>query len=138
MNILLTYLLILAAPFIDNNPKLTVEINNINKIKGSVKVAVFNTDKNFLEKDSAIRNYSLNVDSSSKKIVIDDLPKGVYAIAIYHDVNSDDVCNLNFIGIPKEPYGFSNNFRPKFSAPKFADCKISLVKNQTIKINLVD
>lgn len=138
MNILLTYLLILATPFIDNNPKLTVEINNINKIKGSVKVAVFNTDKNFLEKDSAIRNYSLNVDSSSKKIVIDDLPKGVYAIAIYHDVNSDDVCNLNFIGIPKEPYGFSNNFRPKFSAPKFADCKISLVKNQTIKINLVD
>ncbi len=138
MNIILTYLLILATPFIDNNPKLTVEINNINKIKGSVKVAVFNTDKNFLEKDSAIRNYSLNVDSSSKKIVIDDLPKGVYAIAIYHDVNSDDVCNLNFIGIPKEPYGFSNNFRPKFSAPKFADCKISLVKNQTIKINLVD
>ena len=138
MNILLTYLLILATPFIDNNPKLTVEINNINKIKGSVKVAVFNTDKNFLEKDSAIRNYSLNVDSSSKKIVIDDLPKGVYAIAIYHDVNSDDVCNLNFIGIPKEPYGFSNNFRPKFSAPKFADCKISLVKNQTINIKLVD
>ena len=138
MNILLTYLLILATPFIDNNPKLTVEINNINKIKGSVKVAVFNTDKNFLEKDSAIRNYSLNVDSSSKKIVIEDLPKGVYAIAIYHDVNSDDVCNLNFIGIPKEPYGFSNNFRPKFSAPKFADCKISLVKNQTINIKLVD
>ncbi len=138
MNILLTYLLLLATPFINNNPKLTVEINNINKIKGSVKVAVFNTDKNFLEKDSAIRNYSLNVDSSSKKIVIEDLPKGVYAIAIYHDVNSDDVCNLNFIGIPKEPYGFSNNFRPKFSAPKFADCKISLVKNQTININLVD
>lgn len=138
MNLIVTYFLLLLAPLVNNNPKLTVEINNINTMKGAVKVAVFNTDKNFLGKDSAIRNYSLNVDATTKKIVIDDLPKGDYAIAIYHDVNSDDECNLNFIGIPKEPYGFSNNFKPRFSAPKFADCKISLVKNQTVKIALIN
>lgn len=137
--LLLTYLLLLTTSFTtSDNPILTVEISNINKIQGAVKVAVFNTDKNFLAKDSAIRNYSIAVKSASKEIVISDLPKGDYAIAIYHDVNSDDVCNLNFIGIPKEPYGFSNNFRPRFAAPKFSDCKISLIKNQTVHIKMVN
>lgn len=137
--LLLTYLLLLTTSFTtSDNPILTVEISNINKIQGAVKVAVFNTDKNFLAKDSAIRNYSIAVKSAFKEIVISDLPKGDYAIAIYHDVNSDDVCNLNFIGIPKEPYGFSNNFRPRFAAPKFSDCKISLIKNQTVHIKMVN
>lgn len=138
MNLIVTYLLLLLAPLVNPNPKLTVEINNISTMQGSVKVAVFNTHKNFLGKDSAIRNYSLVADGESKKMVIDDLPQGEYAIAIYHDINSDDECNLNFIGIPKEPYGFSNNFKPRFSAPKFSDCKISLVKNQTVKIALIN
>ncbi|MEO5910876.1 MAG: DUF2141 domain-containing protein, partial [Pelobium sp.] len=69
---------------------------------------------------------------------IKDLKKGDYAVALYHDLNSDKICNLSFLGIPKEMYGFSNNVKPKLSAPAFSDCKFSVNSNSTISINLIN
>ena len=121
-----------------NNPKLTIKISNIEKIKGEIKVGVFNTDTNFLKEGHAIKNYSIKVENSTAVLTITDLPKGEYAITIYHDQNSDNECNRNFIGIPKEPYGFSNNVKPKMSAPKYEDCKFTFLENKTLLINLMN
>lgn len=121
-----------------NNPKLTIKISNIEKIKGEIKVGVFNTDTNFLKEGHAIKNYSIKVENSTAVLTITDLPKGEYAITIYHDQNSDNECNRNFIGIPKEPYGFSNNVKPKMSAPKYEDCKFTFLENKTLLINLIN
>ncbi|NLZ95638.1 MAG: DUF2141 domain-containing protein, partial [Bacteroidales bacterium] len=60
-----------------------------------------------------------------------------YAFSIYHDINSDKECNLSFFGIPKEPYGFSKNYRPILSKPSFHDCKINLYQDMTIVIDLI-
>ncbi len=137
MNILLIYFMLLLAPFTNEKPQLTIQIQNIKVMKGSIKVGVFNSDKDFLGDKSAIRNYSIDVKSATATLVIDDLPKGNYAVSMYHDENSDNICNRTFIGIPSEPYGFSNNFKPKFSAPKFDDCKFTLNKSQTLNIKLI-
>ena len=119
MNTLFLYMLLLLVPTTKEKPQLTIQIQNIKVIKGAIKIGIFNTNKDFLGDNSAIRNYSIDVKSNSAKIVIDDLPTGDYAVSMYQDVNSDNICNRNFMGIPKEPYGFSNNFKPKFSAPKY-------------------
>lgn len=50
------------------------------------------------------------------------LPPGRYALALYHDMNDNWKLDKNFVGYPKEPYGFSNNYRPVFSGPDFEDC----------------
>ena len=44
--------------------------------------------------------------------------------------------NRKFIGIPKEPYGFSNNVRPKLSKPTFEACKFHLEDNLVMQITL--
>lgn len=137
MNTLFLYMLLLLVPTTKEKPQLTIQIQNIKVIKGAIKIGIFNTNKDFLGDNSAIRNYSIDVKSNSAKIVIDDLPTGDYAVSMYQDVNSDNICNRNFMGIPKEPYGFSNNFKPKFSAPKFEDCKFSLNKDQILTIKLI-
>jgi uncharacterized protein (DUF2141 family) len=49
------------------------------------------------------------------------LPAGEYALSIFQDVNDDGKLERNFIGIPKEPAGLSNNLRPKFGPPKYKD-----------------
>jgi uncharacterized protein (DUF2141 family) len=42
-------------------------------------------------------------------------------------------------GAPKEPFAFSNNVVPRFSAPKFEECKFDFSKDgQVISINLLD
>lgn len=49
------------------------------------------------------------------------LPAGEYALSIFQDVNDDGKLETNFIGLPKEPAGLSNNLRPKFGPPKWKD-----------------
>jgi outer membrane protein len=44
---------------------------------------------------------------------IEEVPPGEYALLAYYDGNRNGRIDKNFIGIPKEPLGFSNNYRPK-------------------------
>jgi uncharacterized protein (DUF2141 family) len=44
---------------------------------------------------------------------------GTYAIAVYHDENSNGKLDSNFIGIPREGVGFSNNAKGHMGPPKF-------------------
>ena len=63
---------------------------------------------------------------------------GEYAIAVYHDENNNGHMDKRMFGIPKEPYGFSNNYRPLMSAPTFNDCKFAIgevEKEISIKLN---
>lgn len=138
MKILLLFVGLFTSLFSTENPKLTIKISNIEKVKGEIKIGVFNTHTNFLKEGSAIKNYTLKVEKNTAVIIITDLPKGEYAISMYHDENSDNECNRNFIGIPKEAYGFSNNIRPRMSAPKYDDCKFLFSENKILNIKLIN
>ncbi len=50
------------------------------------------------------------------------LPPGRYAAVCYHDENSNGKFDRSIIGMPKEGYCFSKNFKPTLAAPKFEDC----------------
>ncbi|WP_323027039.1 DUF2141 domain-containing protein [Gelidibacter japonicus] len=136
MNILILYLFFLTSFFGNVNPQLTIHVQNIKSLKGEIIIGVFNTDKDFLKDGVAIKNYTIAIDETTETIVINDLPKGEYAVSLYHDENSDNECNRNFLGIPKEAYGFSNNVKPKFSAPSYKDCKFLLLDNKVLDIVL--
>ena len=117
---------------------LKITVTNVKSQKGIVEIGLFNDQKSFLIKGKEYKTSSKVVTDDSVVFILTDLPKADYAVSIYHDVNSDKECNMNFLGIPKEPYGFSQNFKPKFSKPTFDDCKIELKQNQSIVIKLLD
>ncbi len=59
------------------------------------------------------------------------------AIALLQDLNNNGKLDTNLLGIPKEPYAFSNNIKPVFSAPKFQQYSFEFAKeNQLISISL--
>ncbi|TDU40495.1 uncharacterized protein (DUF2141 family) [Gelidibacter sediminis] len=138
MNIIILSIALFLGMTTSEHPKLILNITNIESVKGNLVVGVFNTEENFLENGSAIKTYTYKVDKTSKQIVISDLPKGEYAISLFHDENSDAECNRNFLGIPKEGYGFSNNVKPKFSAPTYNDCKFTLSQDTTLTIKMLN
>jgi uncharacterized protein (DUF2141 family) len=68
-----------------------------------------------------------------------DIPAGEYALAIYQDSNGNKKLDTNLVGYPKEPFGFSQNIKPKFSAPAYEECKIAFNANiTTFSIKLID
>lgn len=117
---------------------LKITITNIKAQTGSIQLGVFADSKSFLKKGKEIKGFTKTVDGESMVFIIKDLPKGDYAISLFHDVNGDKKCNLNFLGIPVEPYAFSKNYRPKVSKPSFEDCKISVTANTSTTIKLID
>jgi len=65
-----------------------------------------------------------------------DIPAGTYAIAVFHDTNSNTKLDKNFFGIPKEGYAFSNNVFGTFGPPDFDDASFELDGNKTVKIKM--
>lgn len=117
---------------------LKISVTNIHTLKGSIEMGVFNNSQSFLHKGKEYKTYSQKVTNDTMVFLLNGFKKDNYAISIYHDVNSDDECNLSFWGIPVEPYGFSRNFKPKLSKPSFNDCKINASQDMPLFIGLID
>lgn len=115
---------------------LTVNVANLVPGKGTVEFGVFNKSEGFLKPGKQIAQKSVKVNGSALSYTFN-LPKGDYAIAVYQDENSNRKCDTNMIGIPTEGFGFSNNFKPKLSAPNFSQTKLSVTGNKSITINLI-
>ena len=75
------------------------------------------------------RRVSLPVKASKMDVTFKDIPYGEYAIAIMHDMDKDFKMDTNFIGIPDEDLGVSNNVKggplggPKWKSAKFTHNK---------------
>lgn len=128
----------LGPPAETETADLKIVVTNINAKQGTIELGVFNKPKTFLKKGKEYKTYSQKVTNDTVVFVLKGLKKDHYAISLYHDVNSDNECNLNFLGIPVEPYGFSRNFKPKLSKPSFNDCKIDVNQDIAIAIKLLD
>ena len=102
---------------------LTLTFSNLVKAKGPVIVGVYAPKNKFPDPKDQLKEYKFKVDSDSFSVHIGDLPFGEYALAIYQDVNSNGKIDKNLIGIPTEPYAFSNNFKPTVKAPAFKNCR---------------
>lgn len=116
--------------------KLTLHITNIKDVCGRIQVGIYDNKNDFPKEGKEFRRYFIKVDGNEVKYTVEDMPAGEYAIAIYHDANSDGQCNSNFIGVPTECYGFSNNVKPFLSAPSFNATKFSLTKDRLLTIKL--
>ena len=89
---------------------LTINVLGIKKIKGSFFIAVFNNIEDYdMGSSRAIRKIKVPVKGKTQTLKINDLEYGAYGVQMYQDINENEVLDKNFLGIPKEPYGFSNN-----------------------------
>lgn len=98
--------------------ELTIQIEGIATPQGAIMLGLF--DEASYEGDSSIRGTSLDVAGTVVAVTFDDLGPGEYAIKLYHDVNGDGELNTNALGIPNEPYAFSNNARGRFGPAKWS------------------
>jgi uncharacterized protein (DUF2141 family) len=71
------------------------------------------------------------------RLVFKGLAAGQYAATAFHDLDSNGKLNANLMGLPTEPYGFSNNARGNFGPPAFKDAVITLGEQDlTIEISV--
>jgi uncharacterized protein (DUF2141 family) len=118
----MTFILIVGLLFSTFQSEFSLELNNIQEAKGSIYIAVYNQPDDFLKQDRIFRHKIMPVSQAgTMRVSMGDLPPGAYAVSCFHDVNGNGKLDTDWVGIPVEPYCFSNNARPKFRAPKWTE-----------------
>lgn len=108
----------------------------LEETRGEVLVSIFSDEEGW-EANEPVRAITRPADSARIDITVDDLPPGTYAIKAFHDANGNGELDTNLIGIPTEPYGFSNGQAGRFGPPSFEAASFSLdgVGHQDIGLN---
>ena len=118
-----------------NTASIRVGVSQISQIKGTVKWALYDNEKAYEQRTPAVKSGSISVSGESLTWEVTGLASGPYALAIYHDVNNNGVLDLNFLGVPKEPYAFSGTSSSKWLPPSFDKAAVQVAKNTLIKIS---
>lgn len=113
-------------------------IDNLQTRHGNIHIAVYDTEEKFVK---SLTPFRLKVHETPAEghllLQLDSLPYGRYALAVYHDENGNGGLDKNLLGIPKEPYGFSNNPRAKWSAPTYEETSFELgAERLTLAVSL--
>lgn len=103
---------------------------------GDVKVGLFNSAESFAGKTKdKFAGAIIKIQNKKVKHVFPNVPYGEYAIKLFHDEDGDDEIDTNFLGIPTESYGFSNNAKALFGPPTFERAKF-IVSSDTVKVEI--
>ena len=114
--------------------EIRILVSNIEEKKGTIHYGVYNNPKLFPDESGKILGGFEEVSKVIEDgLLIDDLEESNYAIAIFHDKNSNDKFDT-FFSIPKEKFGFSNNARVFLGPPKFEDASIFVGQNSIVEI----
>ena len=116
---------------------LTMTVTGFENLEGQLLAAIFDSEDGF-ENDIAFVPFEVIINSEVMTLTTDSLPVGIYGAAFIHDEDMNGELNTNFIGIPNESFGFSNNPSIGFSAPGWDDIQFQVTGDTAIDIELID
>jgi uncharacterized protein (DUF2141 family) len=104
-------------------PGIHIKVLNIRNSTGNVACALFDSPSGFPEEylRSATNIMAIKIRKAQARCDFEDIPAGTYAIVVVHDENMNGKLDTNWLGIPKEGYGFSNDAKAVTSAPPFSE-----------------
>lgn len=133
--------LVITAPLTSNLTRasdditLRVEVVGAKPSSGQVVLSLFDSQNRHLK--NPLVSLSQNVDANGNAAFqLSGLDDALYSVSVFYDEDLDGKLNTNFIGIPTELVGFSNNAKGRFGPPTFEQTKIRSSSGIPIKIRL--
>jgi uncharacterized protein (DUF2141 family) len=150
MRTVLTVLLILSTLPV-NASELRITVEGIRSPHGTILIGLYDSletftraielsDKDgFLNDPNRFAAVALKANAAMKSaVVLTNLDPGQYAIILFHDDNGNGKLDKNALGVPNEPYGFSNNVRGFLGPPAFEEAIMEVnVGDKAVRIALI-
>lgn len=122
--------LLVAHLFRQTNPPppapplpVTLVLTNLPSPTAAVKLNFYDSAASFLRPGQAAQHATVLPPQRTARLQVS-LAPGSWAIALAQDTNGNVRMDRNWLGIPTEPYAFSNDVRPRFKALGFAECAV--------------
>ena len=123
----------LTLPPSDITSAVTIKLEPNNIKNGSIRICLVNNAQDFPDKCTIGKVFDIQPNGL---YTIGEVKSGKWAVSVFHDADNSTKLEKNFMGIPKEAYGFSNNPKILFSAPSFAECVVTIPSAKPIVIKL--
>ncbi|MBL8897206.1 MAG: DUF2141 domain-containing protein [Planctomycetes bacterium] len=130
-----------ALPDPDASPRgsasLAVTVEGFESAKGELYFALFFGPEGFPDaSERAARGLHLPIAGTSVRAEFNDLPAGPLAVAAFHDENASGALDKNWLGLPIEPWGVSNNASAFLGPPRFQDARLELAEGQKLEVRI--
>jgi uncharacterized protein (DUF2141 family) len=128
-------MLLLGAPQADagGDAQVTVPVSTVRNGSGTVFIALYERG-NWLKPGRYLAAKKVRAQKGTVATRFRNLPRGKYAIAVWHDENANNRVDTNVLGLPKEGYGFSRVTPRK--KPKFDDVAVNATPRAYAPIRL--
>lgn len=115
----------------DGATSLRLEVSSFRNAKGTLNCRLFTDEPSFPDGEGA-RTVRAVVAGAQASCVFDNLSPGTYAVAVVHDENGNGRLDKNFLGIPSEGYGVSNNRTYAASSPKWDESRFTIAAREPV------
>jgi len=125
------------AQNVSNKQCLTVTITNIKSTKGQIIARLFRKSDDIMGKPHL--QISKAISKKEEVVKFENLSYGDYVVFAIHDENKNKTLDHNFLGLPQEPFGFSNswNFSLISGMPTYKKTKFTFSEtNNSITIKV--
>ena len=101
---------------------LRIHVDGLRNSTGVVGAVIFASPDGWPEDTSrSVHHWPTPIPPGAREATaVWNLPPGNYGVAVIHDENKNKKLDRNFLGIPKEGFGFANNPHVGLSAPPFS------------------
>ena len=106
--------------------ELVVRVTGVGSADGEVGCALHDSAAVFPTGHAGTPSSWQRADPAEVTCRFPDLTPSLYAVAVSHDLNGSRETDTNFLGIPKEDWGISNNIRPNLRAPTFEEAQVAV------------
>ena len=115
-----------AAPaFSESSSTVLIEVSGFKNTRGTLNCRLFTKAADFPDGEGIV-TLRVPITGSNTSCSFSNVEPGTYAIAVVHDENGNGKLDKNFVGVPSEGYGVSNNKTYALSAPKWNESNFTL------------
>lgn len=101
--------------------EITVQVTGVAGDAGEIGCALYPSGSRFPMEGGSVQQIWMRASAAGVTCHFKQVPEGTWAVSVAHDLNGNHQVDKNFLGIPTEPWGVSNNARPSLRAPRFEE-----------------
>jgi uncharacterized protein (DUF2141 family) len=127
-----------ASPAFSESPSsVLIEVSGFKNTRGTLNCRLFTKAADFPDGEGIV-TLRVPITGSNTSCSFSNVEPGTYAIAVVHDENGNGKLDKNFVGVPSEGYGVSNNKTYALSAPKWDEStfKLGATESKALQVKL--
>jgi uncharacterized protein (DUF2141 family) len=114
-----------------------VNVGNFRNTNGMLGCRLYSARAGFPESPKGTVERRVSIRGLNAQCSFEGVPPGTYAVSVMHDENDNQRLDKNFLGIPTEGYGVSNNHTYAMSSPTWEESKFVVEPGKNLGLGIL-